>query len=125
MTVTDSNVFGNGSDGIQLREASSAILEDNWISHNDGGGILLSDWDGANIRYNTITNNGGCGIAAYERPCHYTNESFFGTVDGWGNEIPDRWEEDGNGKGDTCGVAVVAERMKVKFTNERRDSNGA
>jgi parallel beta-helix repeat protein len=101
-TVTNPIIFGNGSNGIRIRDRGSAIVEDNWISFNDGDGILLSDWAAADIRYNTITNNEGWGVAAYEWPCHPTDELFFGTVSGWGNEIPDWWEEDGNGKGDVC-----------------------
>jgi len=102
--ISDAIVSFNWGNGISLWDSAEGSIENNWISYNDGDGILLAAWARADIRDNEITNNEGWGVAAYEWPCHPTDEFFFGTVDGWGNEIPDRWKEDGNGKGDTCGV---------------------
>lgn len=104
LTLIFADVSLNSSDGIWASDYTWLSLKYASVDSNRGDGVLLADHATAQLEENSIVKNGGWGVATYEWPCHMTEESFSGTVRGRGNEIPDRWEEDGNKKGALCGV---------------------
>ena len=64
--IFDSQIAGNGSDGIEVSTAIDA--ERNVITRNHGNGIYSTDF-GTTLRDNQVTNNGSDGI--YEGPNFY------------------------------------------------------
>jgi len=91
-------ISGNRWHGVEVRDAAQALFQANEIAENLGDGVLLAGEAKVELRDNKILNNAFWGIAAYQKPCHTTSETFTGSAVGGGNELG------GNKQGDLCGV---------------------
>lgn len=91
-------ISGNRWHGVEVRDAVAALFQANEIIENLGNGVLLAGEAKAELRDNKIINSGLWGIAAYQKPCHTTSETFKGSAIGGNNEMS------GNKQGDLCGV---------------------
>ena len=115
-TLLDSTIWAN-SGGIWLQGTSSGelrrtIVSDNcwkgiWVdqsaklsivtcsvSKNGADGIRLGNYAQASVVDNQIFENEGYGVSTLQSTC--CGAVFHGYVTGWGNAIPDCWEEGGN-----------------------------
>jgi parallel beta-helix repeat protein len=65
-TISDNDVSGNTSDGIDLESTSGTMtLRRNTVNGNGGQGIYVSNSPDVMLRHNTIEGNGGDGIAIF------------------------------------------------------------
>lgn len=91
-------ISGNRWHGLEIRDAAQVLIQTNEITENLGDGVLLAGEAKAELRDNKIVNSGLWGIAAYQKPCHTTADTFKGSAIGGNNEMG------GNKQGDLCGV---------------------
>ena len=118
--LSNSRVFGNDLGGIDIREGSTAMIENSTLESNGtfsaafGGGIRVTDGSSATIQGNIITTNIGDGILV--------SNGAFARVEGNTIEFSGRGAANFEGFGE-AGIRVTAATVQANGNINRNPSN--